>query len=43
MEDCKVLSELLNALPEDVRAGLIQKFTDEANGAARACKAMTTK
>lgn len=43
MEDFKKLSELLSELPEDVRAGLIQKFTDEATGAVRACTAMGGK
>lgn len=40
MDDCKKLSELLAGLPDDVRVALLQKFTDEANGAARAYRAM---
>lgn len=37
MEDFKRLAELLESMPPDVRAKMIQKFTDEAVGAARAC------
>ena len=40
VDDCKKLSELLADLPDDVRSALLQKFTDEANGAARAYRAM---